>query len=96
MKKRIFAMLLLVALTLSVFTACADKASIITTEQAQKIALEQAGLTDDSNASIHTHVGTQDGIPCYSVHIAVGNKEYSYMISASDGQILESSDKISH
>lgn len=96
MKKRIFAMLLLIALMLSVFTACGNKAGIITTEQAQKIALEAAGLSNDSNASFHTHVGTQDGIPCYSVHIVAGGKEFSYMISASDGQILDASDKISH
>jgi len=89
-------MLLLVALLLSVFTACANKADIVTPEQAQKIALEQAGLTDDGTASIHTHIGDHNGIPCYSVHITAGDKEFSFMISAADGQILDSSDKIAH
>lgn len=96
MKKRIFAVLLLVALMVSVFAACANKTSIVTQEQAQEIALEQAGLTEENADSIHTHIDTHQGIPCYSVHITADGKEFSFLISAADGQILEFSDKIGH
>lgn len=96
MKKRIFAILLLAALMLSLLAACGEKASVITGDLAQKIAAEAAGLADLSNADIHTHIGEQDGIPCFNVHITVGEKEYSFAISATDGKIIASGDEIGH
>ena len=96
MKKRIVSTLLLAALLLSLLAACGEKASVLTGELAQKIALEAAGLIDDGTANIHTHIGEQDGIPCFNVHITVGEKEYSFAISAVDGKIIASGDEIGH
>ena len=88
MKNRICAILLLVALILSAFTGCGGRSDVVTAEQAQKIALADAGLSADAVSDIHTHVTDQNGIPCFSVHITMGDTEYSYIISAADGQIL--------
>lgn len=95
MKKRIISVLLLVVLTLSLFAACNNN-SVLTGELAQKIAMEAAGLVDDGTANIHTHIGEQDGIPCFNVHITVGEKEYSFAISAVDGKIIASGNEIEH
>lgn len=88
MKIRIIAMVLLLVLALGMFTAC-GKSGVVTQEEAQKIALEEAGLTASQVTDIHTHVTTVDGIPCYSVHITTEDGERSIVISASDGTVLE-------
>lgn len=88
MKIRMIALVLILVLTLGVFTACGKKGPV-TQEQAQKIALEQAGLTASQVSDIHTHVTTVDGIPCYSVHITTEDGEISVVINASDGSVLE-------
>ncbi len=96
MKKGFIIAVLLAAFTLSVMAGCSNKTEIVTQEQAQQIALEQAGLTDDGTADIHTHIGDHNGIPCYNVHITAGDQEYSFAISAADGQILESGNQTGH
>ena len=88
MKIRIIAILILASLMLSVFTACGGNSGIVTGEEAQQIALEAAGLTANEVSDVHTHVVTEDGIPCYSVHITHGDTEYSYVIEVATGKIL--------
>lgn len=93
MKIRIVTILLLAAMMLSLLTACKDNSvSVITAEEAQAIALEDAGLSAGDVTDIHTHVGSYQDVPCYSIHITIGNTEYEYVIAAGTGEILHSDD----
>lgn len=84
--KKLLTVLLAAAMLLTVLTACGgDKP--ITSEQAQEIALEDAGLTDKDVADVHSHVSTYENVPCYNIHITVDDMEYNYNIS-SNGEIL--------
>lgn len=96
MKARIFALMLALAMLLCVFTACGNSTDVLTSEQAQQIALEEAGLSADEATNIHTHIVTEDGIPCFNVHISAGDEEFSYLISAADGTIIASGDQVQH
>ena len=82
MKKRFCVMLMLVLMMLPVFAACEEKRDIVTSEEAQQIALEDLGVTEKQVAGIHSHVGEYEGVPCYSIHVTVGTVEYEYVISA--------------
>ena len=95
MKKRIVALLLLVVLALGIFTAC-NKSSALTSEQAQKAALEHLGISQKDATDIHTHVTTENGIPCYSFHIATADGGYTVVVHAGTGEVLSSSESISH
>lgn len=88
MKIRVISVLLLAALMLSVFTACGGSADVLTSEEAQKIALEEAGLTPEQVTDIHTHIVTENAVPCYSVHITAGEEEFSIIINAGTGEIV--------
>ena len=88
MKKRILTLVIVLAMTLSLFAACSSKSGVITSEQAQKIALKEAGLSASQVDDVHVHGYTYEGIPCYQIHITDGNKEYTYYISAADGAVL--------
>lgn len=96
MKKRMVAVLILAALLMGVFTACGSKAEVLTGEEAQAIALEQAGLTKDQVTDIHTHIVTEDGIPCYSIHISSTEGDYAYVITAADGTVLSGGEGSGH
>lgn len=88
MKIRLIAMALLVVMVLGIFAGC-GKSGVVTQEQAQKIALEAAGMTPDQVTDIHTHVTTVEGIPCYSVHITTAAGDFSLIINASTGEIID-------
>ena len=88
MKIRMIALVLILVLTLGMMAACGKKGPV-TQEEAQKIALKEAGLTASQVTDVHTHVTTVDGIPCYSVHITTEEGEFSIVIGASDGSVIE-------
>ena len=60
----------------------------LTTEQAEAIALEHAGLTADQVTGLRTGYEIDDGIPEYDVEFRVGRTEYDYTIHAETGEIL--------
>lgn len=95
MKRRIFALLMICVMLVGVLAACGKKGPI-TQEQAQKIALEQAGLKEKDVTDVHTHIVDENGIPCYNIHISSANGEYSYMINASDGTVLSGGEGSGH
>ena len=88
MKKRIFAILMVCVMLLGLLTACGKKEPV-TQEQAQKIALEHAGLKEKDVADVHTHIVEENGIPCYSIHITANDgQEQSIVINASTGEVI--------
>lgn len=88
MKKRIFALFMIAAVLLGLLAACGEK-DPITQEQAQKIALEHAGLTKKDVSDVHTHIVEEAGIPCYSIHITTDAGDFSVVINASTGEVLK-------
>ncbi len=92
MTRKIGIILLALTLCVSLLVACGDS-DILTTDEAQEIALKDAGLKK-SDVSIHTHVGTEDGKPCYEVHIEAGAEGYTYLIDAQTGAILDKSEGV--
>ena len=88
MKKRIFALLMVSIMLMGLLCACGSSSKVLTSEEAQKIALEQAGLTADQVTEVHTHVVTENGVPCYSVHITTADGDFSVVINAGTGEVI--------
>lgn len=61
---------------------------VLTQEEAQRIALEHAGLTAGQVTALHTEYETEHGTPIYDVEFRHGNWEYDYEIHADTGEIL--------
>ena len=95
MRNRILSFILIIVMLLGVLAGCA-KDDVVTTEQAQKIAVEAAGISEADVTDIHTHIVTEDGIPCYSVHISSAKGDFSYIIAAADGEILSGGEGSGH
>ena len=88
MKKRIFALLAIAVMLLGLLTACGKKGPV-TQEEAQKIAMEHAGLTKKDVSDVHVHITNDNGIPCYSIHITTEEGDFSVVINASTGEVIE-------
>lgn len=88
MKKRIFACLTAVMLLVGLLTACGEDGPL-TQEQAHKVALEHAGLSEKDVTDVHTHIVDQQGIPCYSVHITTKTEDLTVVINATTGEVME-------
>ena len=86
MKKRIIATVLLVVLCLSLF-ACSKTTAAITTEEAQKIALKEIGMTAAEVDDIHVHATQYEGVACYQMHITAGDDVY-YVYIDQTGKVL--------
>ena len=90
MKKQIIAILLISGLCLGLLAGCGSKKSDpVTQEEAITIALKEAGMTADQVNDVHVHVTTQQGIPCYSVHITTADSDFSIVINASNGEVMK-------
>lgn len=87
MRKRIIALFLIAIVLLGLLAACGKKGPV-TQEQAQKIALEHAGLTTKDISDVHTHIVDQNGIPCYSIHITTDDGDFSVVINATTGEVI--------
>ncbi len=68
--------------------SAAPVTNYISSDKAQQIALENAGLTADSVTFIRTHLDYDDGRAEYEVEFYQGNVEYDYDIDAVSGTIL--------
>lgn len=64
-------------------------AATISTEDAKRIALDHAGLSEDSVKRLNTYLEYDDGIEQYEVQFYEGTTEYDYTIDAVNGTILE-------
>lgn len=89
MTKKLIALLLAAMLCLSLLAACGDDNDILTQDEAIKVAMKDAGLSQKNVSDVHAHPGQYDGTPSYEIHIeAKDGKAYTYHISAIDGAIL--------
>lgn len=64
-------------------------AATISTEDAKRIALDHAGLSEDSVKRLNAYLEYEDGIEQYEVQFYEGTTEYDYTIDAVNGTILE-------
>lgn len=62
----------------------------ITAEEAENIALKDAGVSRDNVDFITSHAGRDDGIYLYDVEFFAGDRKYEYEINASNGNIIQS------
>lgn len=88
MKTRLIALFLLAALLISFCAACGSDTTVLTDEQAQQIALEDAGLADAGVTGLHTHFNIVDNVPQFQIHFSYGGQEYEYVIHGQTGEIL--------
>lgn len=95
MKKRVFAMILLVVFAMGILAAC-NKSSALTSEQAQKAAYKHLGISQKDVTDVHAHVTTEDGIPCYSIHVSTAEGSHTVVIHAGTGEVLSSAEGASH
>ena len=91
MKKRIIALFLLAALSLTLLAACGEKEEpAITKEKAIEIALKDAGIVDASKYHIHADPSPNaDNPTSYIVHIHGNNEEHSYVVDAKTGSFVK-------
>lgn len=87
MKKRMIALLLLAALSVTLFAACSKKNTTISTEEAQKIALQEIGKTAAEVDDVHMHATQYEGAPCYQIHITAGSDVF-YVYIDQTGKVL--------
>lgn len=60
----------------------------ISVEEAKKIALQHAGLTEDNVSFVRAELDYDDAIKKYEIEFFYNNKEYDYEINASNGVII--------
>lgn len=87
--KKIIVCVILFTLLLGLFAGCGkSESTILSQEEAHKIALEAAGLSKREVDDIHTHLATYQDAPCYSVHITAGDTEYEVIVHTVTGEVL--------
>ena len=87
MKKSMIAIALVAALVLTVFAAC-GKSAVISEKEAQKRAFEYLGVSQKDVTDVHTHIAAGE-VPGYSFHITCGDQEYSVLVDAVTGEVVE-------
>lgn len=87
MKKRFFAIFMILVILAGMLAACGKKGPV-TQAEAQKIALDHAGLKTSDVSDVHVHIVEEQGIPCYSIHITTADGELSVVINASTGEVI--------
>ena len=100
MKRKILSVFVLAALVLTLFAGCGKttKDTVVTNiepEQAYKIIQDALGITQEEMLSPFVHYG-EYGDPAesaYSIQFATLEKDYIFIISAIDGDILYRSDE---
>ena len=65
-----------------------DPAQLISPEEAQRIALEHAGVSAEDATGLHAVIDIDNGRQEYDVEFRVGHLEYEYEIDASTGAVL--------
>ena len=86
MKRKLFALILTLAMILSL-AACGEKGPL-TEEKAYDIVYKHAGLNAEDVVDPHLHVIAENGVPMYNIHFSVNGVEYDYNIHANTGEIL--------
>ena len=100
MKRKILSVFVLAALILTLFAGCKDESTTptkvvnVTAEEAQELVIKELGLTQEQVLSPFIHTGEygDPAEPAYSIQFATLEKDYEFIVSAVDGEILYRSD----
>lgn len=65
-----------------------DPSQLLTPEQAENIALEDAGLREADVVGLHTAYGIENGRQTVEITFREGHIEYEYILDAVSGEIL--------
>lgn len=87
-KTKIMAVGTAAVLAVSVLAGCGGSAKDIGQDEAKKIAFEDAGVSESEVSRLIVEKERDDGILQYDVQFDVNEKEYSYDINGSTGEIL--------
>lgn len=100
MKRKILSVFVLAALVLTLFAGCeaATKPTTVTNitpEEAYEIIYDALGITQEQMLSPFVHYGEHGDPPesAYSIQFATLEKDYIFIISAIDGDIMYRSDE---
>ena len=96
MLKRIAAIVLLVMMTLGLMTACTEEKEPISQAEAVAIVMEDLGIDNSDNPSIHVHEGEYKDKPCFNVYVTVGEISKTYVIAVNGGDIIGVMDGSGH
>lgn len=87
-KTKIIAVGTAAVLAVSVLAGCGGSAKDIGQDEVKKIAFEDAGVSESEVSRLKVEKERDDGILQYDVQFDVNEKEYSYDINGSTGEIL--------
>lgn len=87
-KTKIMAVGTAAVLAVSVLAGCGGSAKDIGQDEVKKIAFEDAGVSESEVSRLIVEKERDDGILQYDVQFDVNEKEYSYDINGSTGEIL--------
>ena len=90
--KRMIAVIIAVLMSATIFVGCRQNNDVdptVTKEQAQSIALADAGLTADQVTRLYIHFDRDNGSVYYDMSFYYDNTEYEYDIDAVTGNILD-------
>lgn len=87
-KTKIMAVGTAAVLAVSVLAGCGGSAKDIGQDEVKKIAFEDAGVSESEVSRLKVEKERDDGILQYDVQFDVNEKEYSYDINGSTGEIL--------
>ena len=82
--KKIVSLMLVTVLLLTMLVGCGSGMSV---EKAQKIVLKDLGVSADQ-VTMHTHIGSYENTPCFSIYVTVNGENLEYSVSADTGEIL--------
>lgn len=71
-----------------------EKSSKLTKAEAEKIALDHAGLSAAEVTRLHTEYDVDDGVPEYDVDFHADGFEYDYEIHAETGAVLRAEKEV--
>lgn len=86
--KQLTAILLTAAVAAGVFAGCGASGKDIGQDEAKKIAFEDAGVKESDTSRLKVEKERDDGMLQYDVQFSVNEKEYSYDINGSSGEII--------
>lgn len=86
--RKITAVILAAAATAGVLTGCGVTGKDIGQDEAKRIAFEDAGVSESDTSRLKVEKDRDDGMLQYEVQFSVAEKEYSYDINGSNGEIL--------
>lgn len=91
MTKKIISVILLLVITLTIFTACSNNNGYIGKDKAKKVALDDIGYTEarkDALSNESVKLVENASTPYYLVKFDFGLYKYTFKIGAVDGAIL--------